>query len=226
MKIAEIVSSFGPEDRANLWKILTKKDSGAPSDPAAFEEELRWMYHNRARVQAQQNAVGIVNRLTGKKEEAKADQFAPSLTYEQYVNRALGFFHVDFANTDLPTKERYLADQILVIALQRMTAKQRVEFFDKYNERGGSVPNSVDDAHAEVIRRHFAATNALGFLTHAVGFTLPFALSLGLSTTFAFLAGPPGWMGLSFWAFIRLTGPKWDRVSAALLYIAAVRSRQ
>lgn len=225
MKIAEIVAMMNAEDRANLWKILTKKDSGAPTDPAAYEEELRWMYHNRARVQAQQNVASAFNRITGKKEEPKTETFAPSLTYEKYIDRAMGFFHVDATGADLPTKERYLADQILVVALQRMSAKQRVEFFDNYNERGGSISNAADDAHREVMRRHFAVTNALGFLTHAVGFTLPFALSLGLGTTFAFLAGPPGWLGLSFWAFIRLTGPKWDRVSAALLYIAAVRSR-
>ncbi len=49
---------------------------------------------------------------------------------------------------------------------------------------------------------YLASTTSLGFVTHAVGITLPFAMYTGLSSTIAFLIGPAGWLGVSAWGSV------------------------
>jgi hypothetical protein len=41
---------------------------------------------------------------------------------------------------------------------------------------------------------YIASTTALGFLTHGVGITLPFAVYTGVTSTIAFVIVPVGWL--------------------------------
>lgn len=69
-----------------------------------------------------------------------------------------------------------------------------------------------------------ASTTALGFITHAVGMSLPFAAYTTLTSTIAFIIGPAGWLGIGLWGFISLTGADWKKLIPAVLYIAHVNS--
>jgi hypothetical protein len=46
---------------------------------------------------------------------------------------------------------------------------------------------------------YLGATTALGFLSQAVGVTLPFAVYTGMSSTIAFLIGPVGFLAAGAW---------------------------
>lgn len=66
---------------------------------------------------------------------------------------------------------------------------------------------------------YLASTSALGFLTHAVGVTLPFAVYTGMTSTIAFIIGPPDWLTAGIWGAWKLTQPNWKKLIKALMYI-------
>ncbi len=68
---------------------------------------------------------------------------------------------------------------------------------------------------------YIASTTALGFLTHGVGITLPFAVYTGLTSTIAFVIGPVGWLAAGGWAFWKFTGPEWKKLTTAIVYITS-----
>ena len=71
---------------------------------------------------------------------------------------------------------------------------------------------------------YLASTTALGFLTHAVGVTLPFTIYTGMTSTIAFLIGPAGWLGAGLWGTWKLTEPEWKKLVPALVCIVATNS--
>ncbi|HVA50960.1 MAG TPA: hypothetical protein VNH11_31760 [Pirellulales bacterium] len=80
-------------------------------------------------------------------------------------------------------------------------------------------------AQASGFSVYVASTTALGFLTHAVGITLPFAVYTGMTSTIAFIIGPAGWLAAGLWGAWKLTQAEWKKLIPALVYIIAVNSR-
>jgi len=72
---------------------------------------------------------------------------------------------------------------------------------------------------------YLGATTALGFVSHAVGVTLPFAVYTGMSSTIAFLIGPVGFLAAGAWLGWSLTSPEWTRITRGLLHIIAMRAK-
>jgi hypothetical protein len=126
-------------------------------------------------------------------------------------------------------------------ALQRMSPVQRRGYFEKpvnlaeIFEAAGVKSNNLSApvtataaiaaAQASGFGLYAASATALGFVTHAVGITLPFAAYTGLSGSIATLIGPVGWLGVGFWGVIKVTGPDWEEIIKGLVYIVQVNSR-
>jgi uncharacterized protein YaaW (UPF0174 family) len=70
-----------------------------------------------------------------------------------------------------------------------------------------------------------ASTTALGFVTHAIGITLPFASYTGMTSTLAVLIGPVGWLTAGLWGVWKITEPSWKILIPALIYIISTNSR-
>jgi uncharacterized protein YaaW (UPF0174 family) len=72
---------------------------------------------------------------------------------------------------------------------------------------------------------YLGATTALGFLSHAVGVTLPFAIYTGMTSTIAFLIGPFGFLGAGAWLGFQILGPEWPRILRGVLHLIAMRAK-
>lgn len=122
-----------------------------------------------------------------------------------------------------------------------MTPRQRAKFFEQEIEveelLGGARIGRpklagpattfamLGVAQASGFGVYLAASTALGFMTHAVGVTLPFAVYTGMSSTIAFVIGPAGWLAAGAWGFWKLSQPRWKRIIPGLMYIIAVNAR-
>ena len=69
---------------------------------------------------------------------------------------------------------------------------------------------------------YLGATTAVGFLSHAVGVTLPFAIYTGMTSTIAFLIGPFGFLGVGAWLGFRIMGLEWSRILRGVLHLIAM----
>lgn len=138
---------------------------------------------------------------------------------------------------DLRRLEMYISQRVIVTALDRMPAKQRYEFFtcvvdptkigvrhDRMKDARDVITPFLLMAKADSTGAGLAVTasTALGFVTHAVGVTLPYVVYQGMASTAAFTLGPAGWLGAGLWAGLRLTKPNWRKLSSAIIYISAV----
>ena len=72
---------------------------------------------------------------------------------------------------------------------------------------------------------YLGATTALGFLSHAVGVTLPFAIYTGMTSTIAFLIGPFGFLGAGAWLGFQILGPEWPRILRGVLHLIAMKAK-
>jgi uncharacterized protein YaaW (UPF0174 family) len=72
---------------------------------------------------------------------------------------------------------------------------------------------------------YLGATTALGFLSHAVGITLPFAIYTGMTSTIAFVIGPFGFLGAGAWLGSRILGPEWPRILRGMLHLIAIKAK-
>ena len=247
LTLAEALSDWDEKDRANLWTLLTGKNPQVPPDASRIEEKFKWAYHSKMRTGAK---VGIKNlaslavakargeraRTTGMEDEH------PTPTYSGLLVAACKFRKVYDPAVAERTLELYLSQEVIAAALAAMKAADRKRFFestvpvDELAEEAGVKSAKVRGpattfvalglAQASGFGVYLAATTALGFLTHAVGVTLPFAVYTGMTSTIAFVIGPAGWIGAGLWAAWRLTGPEWKRLVPALLYIAATNARR
>lgn len=130
--------------------------------------------------------------------------------------------------------ERYICDQIVATALQRMRPKERRKFFDAGVDAGSVVQDAPQSsalkgplraagalgaANALGFNLYTSATTALGFVTHATGLSLPFAAYAGLSSTLAVVIGPVGWLSVGLYAFWKLTSANWKVLTPAIVYL-------
>lgn len=73
---------------------------------------------------------------------------------------------------------------------------------------------------------YLLASTTLGMLTNALGFTLPFAVYMGMSSTISILLGPIGWTALGIGAFWAFNQPNWQRLLLAVVFISMLRQQQ
>jgi uncharacterized protein YaaW (UPF0174 family) len=120
-----------------------------------------------------------------------------------------------------------------------MTAEERHLFFTQavtMNGISADVQNApmtgpattlvaLTAAQASGFGIYLGATTALGFVSHGIGVTLPFIVYTGMTSTIAFLIGPPGFLAAGAWLGWTATGPEWARILRALFHIIRTRSK-
>lgn len=244
ISIRSALEGWGNEDLSNLKAILKIADT-EDDTLTVIETELKWLYHSKARAQAKLAGVNAKNFLLAKTNKSKFIPLDEEDTYQvpsysDIVTKCCKKLKLDISD-DILTLETYIAEFVIANALVKMTCEDRHKFFNTEIEaknilaRAGIKNNNFNSVKNTMVLLSLAnsagfglyatATTALGFATHAIGVTLPFAAYTGLTSTIAFLIGPVGWLSLGFWTLIKLTDSDIKSLIPAVLYISSVNSR-
>ncbi|MCQ3950736.1 MAG: hypothetical protein DPW14_13090 [Planctomycetes bacterium] len=240
------LDGWADEDLKNLWKILTNEDLDDAPLVSAFEEKVKWLYYSWAIEKIKEgggSAIGwIIERITGKppSKVMSADEI-PVPSYQDLAVGAAKHLGVFVKEATVQRLLLYVAHSVVITSVQKMSPEQRVKFFEQQSdatsmaENGGVKGQSwlgpvttfgaLGVAQASGFGIYMASTTALGFLTHAVGITLPFVAYTALSSTIAFVIGPAGWLGAAAWVGWKLTATDWQKLIPALLYVEMVNNR-
>jgi len=237
--IAKILSGWSGADLGNLGNLL---GLNGPAKLAAIEDRLKWLYYSRAGAKAETMLRNIVTKLFSKAPQyVDSESLRKTPSYEELIHGACEHMNALEQAASLKEQELFLSLAVIISALQGMKSRQRVEFFrqnidlravakgtniDGANLSGPATTLAVlGAAQASGFGVYFASTTALGFLTHAIGVTLPFAVYTGLSSSIAFLIGPAGWLTAGAWGVYKLAQTEYKTIIPALIYIIARNSR-
>lgn len=245
VSVKEVIQNWNEKDLANLAALLGLEKNSSGIDN--IENRVKWLFHSKTRAKIQsgtQNFLKKVSSSISKSQYTPSNEneltFMPS--YKDLVYGAAKKLKVYEEDAKLNKLEIYISQAIIVSALNNMRPAQREDFFSRdidakaVFEDADSLKNNINGpmtssallgvAGASGFGLYAASTTALGFVTHAVGITLPFAVYTGLTSSIAFVIGPAGWLAISFWGFLKLTKTEWDKLIPALLYIMAVNSHR
>lgn len=230
-ELKSILASWDERD-ISILAILCDLDEDTAS-VATITKQIRWLYHSRTRHNIKRNLKRVVMK------DSSMDMPCP--TYEALLTGAAKKLGIHKHCTSVDDFERYIPQAVIVAALARMNPPQRDRFFTeefnatpmweaagiKSREIGGlrTAASVLALANASGYAVYAGATTALGFATHAVGITLPYAAYTGLSATIAQLIGPPGWLALATYGFFKVTDTDWNKLMPVLLTIIAAKSR-
>jgi uncharacterized protein YaaW (UPF0174 family) len=216
------------------------------------QTELFWAYNSRTAAQAKQSADKLREKLYDQLPERmktniprppparELHEYGSALSYEYLVREVCNKLDIHDANVEpIRELEVYLIEDLFLRETARMNARQRHvfltsqihldEFATVFPQTRVSGPATTLAALAVAQGSGFGvylgATTALGFLSHAAGVTLPFAVYAGMSSTIAFLIGPFGFLGASAWLGSRILGPEWPRILRGVLHLIAMRAK-
>ena len=243
--LAEALSEWSTEDIAILGAVLELKQQ-APT-VQEIEDRLKWLFHSPTRAHVKSASKTLTARLTslfgreGPSDTSVEDQYATP-TYTELVVSLADELKVDEDDASLRDLEEFISHKVIVDAMSKMSPSERRKFFketivlaevfDSAQIPQASVQGPMTTvaalglAQASGMSVYLASTTALGFLTHAVGITLPFAVYTGLTSTIAFIIGPAGWLAAGGWLFWRLTGSEWQAIARAVMYIVSTNQRR
>lgn len=248
VSILDALQGWSAEDLANLSALLEKKKKvGADSTPESLAEALRWHYHSRTRTKLSKGAtdvarLGIAKVTKTDFKKTSDDDVAEMPSYTEILGSVANKLKVHEADASMENLELYISQAVTISALKKMRPSDRAKFFAGFSPtislleesdvlkeshsgpKGATIGIGVLQASGFGI--YAASTTALGFATHAIGVTLPFAAYTGLTQTIAFVIGPVGWLAAGSWWFYSLTQPSWRKMTEAVLYIAHVNSRK
>ena len=232
------IESLSRRERIDLATIL---ELGEQSSTEEICERLRWMYWSRTR------AILSVDTWTALRSKASEGE-RTLLRTEKHPIPDWGALVAGLAkrlkvyDPDAPTEvnELYISQDFVVRALGAMTAAQRKAFFDRQVELDsvmtfGALRDkrlagptqtvaALGIANTAGFSLYAASSTALGFVTHALGLTLPFAAYTGLSSTIAFVIGPAGWLTAGAYAFWKMTSTNWKELAPAIVYLIYARA--
>ncbi len=244
MQIIDILSDWTNEDLQNLIKILDPNNEEKNFNGNSLQKAihlLRWAYFSITRAKLKNGAFNIWNKIN-KKEPIAIDEKKeyPLPTYEDLLKGACKKTNSFVEKAPTNQLEVYLIETVMIKALFSMQPPERHktlnetfnpdEVAKKANINGSyiapmSALGTLALANASGFGIYLAATTTLGFLTHAIGITLPFAAYTGLTSTIAFIIGPVGWLGVGIWSFWTLTGAEWKKLIPAVIYMISVKYR-
>lgn len=243
--LSTLLRGWTNEDLANLCHLLGIE---ATKDLRSIEDQVKWLYHSKTRAGAESAVRNISNTVLSKvfasrqSSETNREALREMPTYDELLIGAckhVKAFENGATSDDL---EIFLSHAVILAALQRMEPRERQSFFEQQvnaasilggaRVHGSSLAGPTTTfallgaAQASGFGIYVASTTALGFLTHAVGVTLPFAVYTGMTSTIAFLIGPVGWLSAGLWGAWQLTQPKWKKLIPALVYVIAINSKR
>jgi uncharacterized protein YaaW (UPF0174 family) len=214
--------------------------------------ELFWSYNSKTTAQAKQAADKLKQSIyeslpermkvnIPKPEPVKElHEYATSLSYEYLVREVCKELDIHDAKMEpIRTLEVYLIEALFVRAAAQMNAQQRHVFLTsqvRLDDFGSVFPQTRVSGPATTLAAlalaqgsgfgvYLGATTALGFLSHAVGVTLPFAIYTGMTSTIAFVIGPIGFLGVGAWLGSRILGPEWPRILRGVLHVIAMKAK-
>jgi len=232
--LAEVLSGWNQDQLSNLGAIL-QLDKGNPSVDE-LESRIKWLFHSKTRA----NITALKRRLV-EGGAADREQVYPVPLYSDLILALADKLKLNAEHVSIDGLELDISYAIIVKALQKMTQTQRRVFFSNTinleeifenvqmrSELRGPMTTmmALGMAHGSGMSLYVASTTALGFVTHAVGISLPFALYTGLGSTIAFMIGPAGWLAAGGWAIFKMTGPEWKKLTPAIMYIISTNSHR
>jgi uncharacterized protein YaaW (UPF0174 family) len=237
--ISDVLHGWGADDLANLAYLLDcKYEADGPITAEVIEDMFKWHYYTKLVEDTRNTTLSLLRRTLTSLPSDPSRKLPP---YETLVHEACGHMKADEKDATFEEREAFLAQAVILAALQRMGARQRSQFFEQEIEipglandarikgRGFGGPATtlglLGAAQASGFGVYMASTTALGFLTHAVGVTLPFAVYSGMTSTIAFVIGPAGWLAVGGWGAWKLVQPRWKKMIPGLIYISAVNAR-
>jgi uncharacterized protein YaaW (UPF0174 family) len=215
-------------------------------------EELFWAFNSKTKAIVSSNAAkakisaydympqAMKSRLPSPSTMKDLHQYATALSYEFLLRECCKKLKIEKSDSEnVLLLEIYLYEKVTILAVAAMTAEQRHAFLTKtlmldnisvgFPRTGikGSATTlaALGAAQASGFGVYLGATTALGFVSHAVGVTLPFAVYAGMSSTIAFLIGPLGFLAAGAWLGWSFTAPEWTRITRGLLHIIAMRGK-
>ncbi len=245
ISLREALSGWDDRDLRNLWFLLERKDEVASLDQV--ERSFKWLYHSKVRAEAERSSRSAWTLMrtmfsNESSDEVTREELRATPRYDELIVEATRHLKVYEGDSTLDDCEVFLSHAIILAALQNMTPRQRMKFFqepiafDTLASRAGLDSDSFRGPMATIAALgaaqlsgfgiYAASTTALGFLTQAIGVTLPFAAYTGLTSTIAYVIGPMGWLTASVWGVWKLTEPKWKTITPALLYIVSCNARR
>ncbi len=241
-----VVKDWSVKDLGNLLELLG--DDKSEATVSSVVNRFKWLYHSKSRATLESGLRSVARRVFASREHKKhsdvdhPENIRTIPKYNSLILEACKKVNAYEVNAPLSDMEIYLPQAIIVSALHRMKPSERMKFFSTELKMDDIVESANVDrsklkgpattmamlglAQASGFGVYMYATTALGFLTHAVGVTLPFAVYTGMTSTIAFILGPAGWLSVGLWGAWKLTGPKWKRMIPGLIYIIYVNSRK
>ncbi|MDO9509628.1 MAG: hypothetical protein Q7I97_09895 [Thermovirgaceae bacterium] len=245
ISIFEALEGWDSKDLGNLCSILRINSS---SSLELIEDKIKWLYFSKTRAALETTTRNVGSKILGKisksitPESLRIDDIREAPSYDSLVYKACESLKASENGASLSDHETFLSHAVIILALERMKPHERREFFEKEVE----VPEFIGKARinndslagpattlailglaqASGFGVFMASTTALGFVTHAIGVTLPFAVYTGMTSTIAFLIGPVGWLSAGFLGAWKLTQPSWKTLIPALILIIATNSRK
>jgi len=233
--LAEALSGWNQDQLSNLGAILQLKKNRPSIEDLCTH--IKWLYHSKTKAK-----IYSFKRQIIRDGVADRESVFPLPLYSDLILALARKLKLNTKSTGVDELELDISYAIIVEALQKMTQSQRRVFFSNTINLGEIFENvdirspdlrgpvttmaALGLAHGSGMSLYLASTTALGFVTHAVGMTLPFAIYSGLGSTIAFIIGPTGWLAVGGWAFIRMTGPEWKKLIPAIMYIMATNSHR
>jgi hypothetical protein len=214
--------------------------------------ELFWAYSSSTTAHAKQSADKLKERvydfLPGRlkaniprpRPVKELHEYGSALGYEYLVREVGNKLKINGANIEpIRALEVYLIEDLFVQAAARMNAQQRHAFLTgqiRLDDFASVFPQTQVSGPATTLAAlaiaqgsgfgvYLGATTALGFLSHAVGITLPFAIYTGMTSTIAFVIGPFGFLGAGTWLGSRILGPEWPRILRGMLHLIAMKAK-
>ena len=240
--LADVLDGWSNEELGNLGSLL---EMGRIFEADQIIDRIKWLYHSKARAGTEAFTKNTLGRLRSKLSDYKhsssqTENLRKVPTYDELIIGVCKHLKAFDEASSIEEHELFLTHAVITAALQKMEPRERQKFFEQqvaYSEITSKANVSGPDlkgpattfallgaAQASGFGIYLASTTALGFLTHAVGVTLPFAIYTGMTSTIAFLIGPAGWLGAGIWSTWKLTEPEWKKLVPALVCIVATNS--
>jgi hypothetical protein len=241
--VRDQLEGWKESDLANLMAILEGDSEQASIEN--IEHRIKWLYNSRSRANVQKHSRNLASKVKDKvfrknSIRAEIEDIYSMPSYRQLIDGAAKKMKAFEKDADIGQLEVFVSHAVIIRALSKMKPKQRVAFFESeldsqqlFGEVKGIDAKMVGPKSAAVMLGlaqasgfgvYAASTTALGFMTHAAGIALPFAVYTGLTSTIAFVIGPAGWLSVGAWAFLNATGADWKKLIPAILYISSVNS--
>ena len=235
-----VVERLSDHELADLATIL-ELDEHSSADEIC--ERVRWMYWSKIRAKFSRTAEQAWRTIKSKQTKVpRIDERRPIPDWDVLVAGLAQHLKVHDSAARTEMSELYISHALIVRALKAMTPVQRKAFFDRQLDSASMIGNGVPSdkrlagpkhtfaalgvANAAGFSLYTASSTALGFVTHAVGVTLPFAAFTGLTSSIAFLIGPAGWLGAGAYAFWKVTSTNWKDLAPAIVYLINARAAE